>query len=413
MRSLIQLLGAELRERRQVAILRQVQAQSAGHLPHRLDLRIASDAAHGNSGVDRGADAAIEKVGFEEYLAVGDRNHVRRNVRGNVAGLRFDYRQRRQRTRAQRVVQFRGALQQARMQEENVAGKRFAAGRTPQQQRNLAVRLRVLRKVIVKTDGVALGVAEIFADRARREGRDVLHGSRFGRGGRDHDGVLHCAEIGQRLDHLRHRGAFLADRAVNANQIAAALIQNRIQNDGGFADLPVTDDQFALAAADGNHRVNGLDARLNRFAHRLAINYARRQTLQREALARLDRPLIVNGIAERIHDAPDQSIADRHGHDFVGALDDVAFADFGVIAEQHRAHLVFFQVQRDAEDVVRELDHFAGHALVESMDARDSVAHGNHRADFLHRQGLLVIFDLLAQNFCDLVRFDIRHSWLP
>ena len=38
--------GAELRERGQFAILRQVQAQSSGHLPHGFDLRVAADAAH-------------------------------------------------------------------------------------------------------------------------------------------------------------------------------------------------------------------------------------------------------------------------------------------------------------------------------------------------------------------------------
>ena len=46
------------------------------------------------------------------------------------------------------------------------------------------------------------------------------------------------------------------------------------------------------------------------------------------------------------------------------------------------------------------------------MDARDAVADRDHRADFLDGDGLLVILDLLAQNFCNFVRFDSRHPVL-
>ena len=53
------------------------------------------------------------------------------------------------------------------------------------------------------------------------------------------------------------------------------LIDDGVQDDGGLAGLAVADDQFALAAADGNHRVDGLDAGLQRLAHRLAIHDAR------------------------------------------------------------------------------------------------------------------------------------------
>ena len=54
-----------------------------------------------------------------------------------------------------RVVQLRRALQQARVQIEDVAGIRLAARRTAQQQRDLAIRLRVLRQVVV--DAAARG----------------------------------------------------------------------------------------------------------------------------------------------------------------------------------------------------------------------------------------------------------------
>ena len=93
----------------------------------------------------------------------------------------------------------------------------------------------------------------------------------------------------------------------------------------------------------------------------------------------------------------------------LGALHRVAFANLRVVAEQHGADLIFFQVQRDAEHAVRKFQHLAGHAAVQPVHARDAVAHRNHRADFLDRDRLLVISDLLAQNLCDFVCLDICH----
>ena len=68
------------------------------------------------------------------------------------------------------------------------------------------------------------------------EWRDVLHGRGFRSGGSNHDAVLHRAEIGERLDDLRDGGTLLPDGAVDANQVAAALVQNRVNDDGGFSE---------------------------------------------------------------------------------------------------------------------------------------------------------------------------------
>ena len=173
---------------------------------------------------------------------------------------------------------------------------------------------------------MALGVAEVFADGAGGERRDVLHRRRIGSRRRHHDAVLHRAVVRQRLDHLRDRRALLADGAVDANHVAALLIDDRVEHDGGLAGLAVADDQLALAAADRNHRVDGLDAGLQRLAHRLPVDDARRDTLERVALVGLDRALCRRSACPSgIHHAPDQRLAHRHGHDPVRALHRVAF----------------------------------------------------------------------------------------
>ena len=142
-------VAAELRERRQLAVLREVETQRAGDLPHRLDLRRAADARHRVADVDGRTDALVEQIALEEDLAVGDRDDVGRDVGREVAGLRLDDRQRGQRAAALGVVQLRGALEQARVQVEDVAGVRLAAGRAAEQQRDLAVGLGVLRQIVV------------------------------------------------------------------------------------------------------------------------------------------------------------------------------------------------------------------------------------------------------------------------
>ena len=222
--------------------------------------------------------------------------------------------------------------------------------------------------------------------------------------------MLHRAKIGQSLDHLGDGGTLLSYRTVDADQVSAPLVQNSVQDDRGLAQLAVADNQFALAAANGNHRVDGFNTSLNRFAHRLTIDDAGRQSFQRIALRRRNRPFVIDRISQGIHHPANHSIANRNRHNLVGALDRIAFADLGVVAQQHGADLIFFEVQCDAEDVMRKRDHLAGHTFVQAVNTRDAIADGNYGADLLHRHGLLVVLDLLAQNFRDFVRFNIRHS---
>ena len=296
------------------------------------------------------------------------------------------------------------------MEVKHVARKRFASRRPPEQQRNLSIRLRVLRKVVVKSYRVHFVVAEIFAHRARRVGSDVLQRSRLCRGGGHHDRVLHRASIGQRLHDLRNRRPLLSNRTVNANHAAALLVDDRVQDDGGFSRLAVADDELALPAADRNHRVDRFNSCLQRLAHRLPVQNARRNFLQRIALLRGNRPFVVHRHPQRIHYAPNQRLADRHGHDRVCPLDRIAFFDRRIFAEQHRADLVLFEVQRDTEHLMRKREHLARHHFFQSVNTRNAVADADDRAHFLDRYGLFVVRDLFAKYFADFVCLDVCHA---
>src|SRR5205807_863243 len=310
-----------------------IQPQRSGNLPHGFDLRVAAHAAHRETHVNGRPDATVEEIGFQINLAVSNGNDVSRDVSRYVAGLRFDHRQSRERTATFLVVQFGGALQQTRVQIKNVAGKSFAPRRASQKERDFAIGLRVLREIVIETDRMAARIPEEFAYSAGGIGGDVLHGGGFGGGSGHDDGVVHGAGVGQDLYHLRDGGALLADRAVDADHVAALLVDDGVQNDGGLACLPVADDQFALPAADGNHRVNGFDAGLQGLANRLAVDDAGCNAFDGVAVLGNDRPFAVERRPQGIDYAPDKRISHWRRHDRARALDRVAFFDGRVLAQ--------------------------------------------------------------------------------
>ncbi len=270
----------------------------------------------------------------------------------------------------------------------------------------------MLGEVVVDDEGVLAGVAEVLAHRGCGEGSEVLHRRGLGRGGGDDDGVGHRAVLFERLDDLRDGGALLPDGAVDADQVVLRGVDDGVERDGGLAGLAVADEELALAAADGDHRVDGLDAGGHGLAYGLAVDDAGSEPLDGQELVGVDGALVVDGLAERVDDAADHGFADGHGHDLAGALDGVAFADLGVVAEEHGADLVFVEVHGEAGYAVGKLDELAGHDLVQAVDARDTVAEGDDGADLVDLDALLEVLNLLAKQLCYLICLDLCHVFL-
>jgi hypothetical protein len=63
--------------------------------------------------------------------------------------------------------------------------------------------------------------------------------------------------------------------------VDARLVDDRVHADGRLAGGTVADDQFALAAANRNHRVNRHDAGLHRLADGFAFDDAGRDFFDR------------------------------------------------------------------------------------------------------------------------------------
>ena len=127
-------------------------------------------------------------------------------------------------------------------------------------------------------------------------------------------------------------------------------------------------------------------------------NDARRDDFDARREVRLDRPLPVDRLSDRIHDPTHKCLADGNFRDAAGALHRIAFLDADVVAHQHGAHIVFFEVQRDAVEAAGKFEHFAGHGAIESIDLGNAVSDLDHRAGFIDIDLFVEAFDLLFDD---------------
>ena len=116
-------------------------------------------------------------------------------------------------------------------------------------------------KIIIDDQRVAAVVAEVLGHRCRGIRRQELHRCRVRRGRGNNDGIFHRAGFFELLNQLRNCGTLLTDRNVDAVQLLALvvasgvvvglLVQDRVERDSCFTGLTVTNDQLALATANG------------------------------------------------------------------------------------------------------------------------------------------------------------------
>ena len=80
-----------------------------------------------------------------------------------------------------------------------------------------------------------------------------------------------------------------------------------VDGDRGLAGRAVADDQFALAAAEGEHRVDDEHAGLQRLGDQIALDDAGAGRSIGSCASAVDRRAAVERAAERIDDAPEQA----------------------------------------------------------------------------------------------------------
>ena len=119
---------------------------------------------------------------------------------------------------------------------------------------------------------------------------------------------------------------------------------------------------------------------------------------RRRSVVLRDRALAVDRDAERVHDAAEQRVADRDREDAAGRGDELALFDLVGLAEHHRADVVLFEVQREAERAALELEQLVDRRVGQPGDTRDAVADLEHATDLLALDRRLEALDVLAQD---------------
>ncbi len=148
-------------------------------------------------------------------------------------------------------------------------------------------------------------------------------------------------------DELLHLAAALADEADDRDVGSGVARQHREQH--RLADAGAGEDAHALAAAAGEEGVDGADAEIELALDALAPVGGRRLVAQGAGdVAQRQRPLAVDGLAERVDDAAEPARMRIDGGNGVGDLGLAAEADALGRAEGH-----------EQGAAVAEADHFA------------------------------------------------------
>ena len=164
--------------------------------------------------------------------------------------------------------------------------------------------------------GVAVGVVvhEVLTNGSAGHRRDVLHRSGIRSRGGDDDRLVENAVGLQRTLDSSDRGGLLADGNVDADHVSLGLVDDGVDGDSRLARLAVANDELTLATSDGDHGVDGEQARLDGLADRLALHDARGLELDGATGRRVDGTAAVDGLAERVHNAAEHGRANGDVH---------------------------------------------------------------------------------------------------
>ncbi len=280
----------------------------------------------------------------------------------------------------------RRTFEQPRVDIEDVTRKRFTPGRPAEQERKLAVGAGVLREVVVNDQYVAACLHERLRDAGCGVRSDVSETGRIVAFGHDNDCVIHRALFTQGRHGLCNSGRALFNGTIDAQDVLAALVQDRVHRNGSLARQAVAENQLALAAPNGNERINYFEPGLKRHCDGGAVHDGRGGAFDGQALAGGHRPLAIQWPTERVDNTPQQSIAHAHVHDLARTLDFIPRVEIPVFTEQNDANFVGVHVERDPENIAGKLHQFIKAHAGKTRHLGDAGGDTGDRADFPWRQ---------------------------
>lgn len=151
-----------------------IQLDRAGHFFHSFYLSVSSYSRYRDTGVYGRPLPREKQLRLQEYLPVGDRDNVSRDVCRYISGLSLYDRQCCDRAAAQLVGKPCRPFQKSGMEIKYISRISLSARRSPQQKRHGSVRHRMLRQIVVNDKDILSLVHEILRHSTSRVRRDVL-----------------------------------------------------------------------------------------------------------------------------------------------------------------------------------------------------------------------------------------------
>ena len=174
------------------------------------------------------------------------------------------------------------------------------------QQRDLAVRGGMLGQVVDDQQHISAARHELLGHRAGANG--VSHCSPGAASASPTTKMQRSGAPYRRTASMTWRPTMLLpDRGIDADHVARTLVDDRINGDRGLAGAAVADDQFALAAAERDHRVDDEKPGRQRARHQCPVDDRRRRLLDR----RVSRPRQVGRRRAAAERDPPRDRADR------------------------------------------------------------------------------------------------------
>ena len=238
-------------------------------------------------------------------------------------------------------------------------------------------------QVVEHDQRVLAAIAEIFGHREPGKRRDPLQSGGARRFRDDDDATLGRGVGLNGVDRPPDARALLTDGDIDADNIAATLVDDRVDGDRGLTYRAVADDQLALPAPERQQRIDDDQAGLNRLDHEIPVDDFRGRALDRLHRRCRDGALAVERPPQRIDDAAEQRRPDGNAHDVADPAHAVAGFD-GIGAVQHdAADAIALQNLGKADLALVEAKQFVEPNIRQSGNERDAVADFLDAADLL------------------------------
>ena len=311
-------------------------------------------------------------------LAVRDGDQVGRNVGRDVLGFRLDDGDGRQGAAAVLLFEVGGSLQQTRVDVEDVPREGLSSGRPAQQKRQLPVGPGVIGQVVVDDQDIPPLGHEILPHGRGGIGCDKLQAGGIRAGGDHQNRVLHgpvCLEVRNDFGHV---GGLFADRAIDADLVLAALVDDGIESDCRFSRQTVANDQLPLTPSDRDQRVDHLDPRLKRDGDRIARHDPGGFPLHGEPDVRADFPRVIQRVPDGVYHSADQVLPDRRSEDLPGPSYLGPRLQMFSRSQQDDPDLIRINIEHQALKVFRKQDNLL------RLDVGQAADTGNAVTDILH-----------------------------